>query len=427
MVQRRNDVADVFAHVRLHEPFRLPKLRNPVRQVRRDHPVNQPFPVRLFIVFQPVREQRERASRENPVRLPLLQLPRQVDDALPAADHVVRHEDVLPLNAVAKVFVRDDRIPPVHNPRVVPPLVEQPHVQPQHRRVEDVPVDRSLVRRNDHHVLPVNLQRPVVPQQSLENLVARHNALESRVRYRVLNPRVVRVEGDNVAHPHRHKLLQRHRAVQALPARPPVLPRFVKHRHNHRNPLRFPAHRRDNPLQVREVLVRAHRYLPPEHLVCNVVSPRVHQDIHVVSPDAFPDHAFCLTVAETGTADLDQEVLPFHAGGGSHIAGFRLFRVIPPFLQPVVDFLSDFLGSRHRDQSQRPDRVCQKRIAVPAAHEISHGVPPSTVKRTLTHTEALYFIFCRLKSEYLVVSRPFLYIFLRRGTGKAGERPLSGS
>ena len=139
-----------------------------------------------------------------------------------------------------------------------------------------------------------------------------------------------------------------------------MLPAFIQHRHDHRYPLGLAAHCGDNPLQIGEMLVRAHGNTLPEHLVFNVVGTRVTKDIHIVTTDTLFDHTLAFTVAETGTGDLDQEVLPFRTGGGAHVSGHRFLGMILPLFQPAVDFYAHLLGSGHGDEPKRTNRISQK-------------------------------------------------------------------
>ena len=360
MVQGGDDEGDILAHIRFHEPFGFEQFRLPVGEVGGDHPVDETVPVSFLKGVDSVGEQGESTAGENPVGLPLFQLPGQVDNALSAGDHIVRHKDVLPLNVITQVLVGNDGVAAVDDAGIVAAFVEQAQVKAQDGGVENVAVDGAFIRGDDHHVLLVDPQGFIPLEERLEDLVTGHNAFKTGGGDGVLDPGIVGVEGDDIADPHILQFLQRHGAVQALTGGTAVLPAFIQHGHDDRDPLGLAAHGGDDPLQVGKMFVRAHGNGLPEHFIGNIVGTGITEDIHIVSADTFLDHAFAFTVSETGKTDVDQEVLALCTGGGAHVAGHGFLGVILPLFQPAVDFYAHLLGSGHGDEPKRTNRISQK-------------------------------------------------------------------
>ena len=150
----------------------------------------------------------------------------------PEEEDIVGDEHVLALHIVAQVFMRDDGVAAVHHGGIVAALVEQAHVNAQHRAVEDVAVDGALVGADDHHMVAVDLQIALPAEQGLEDLIAGLYAVKADQGHGVLHTRVVRVEGDDVAHAHLLQLLQRQGAVQAFAAGAAVLAALIEHGHD---------------------------------------------------------------------------------------------------------------------------------------------------------------------------------------------------
>ena len=108
------------------------------------------------------------------------------------------------------------------------------------------------------------------------------------------------------------------------------------------------------------MLVRTHGNAAAEHLIFDIVGTGVTENVHIVTADALFDHALGFTIAEAGTVDINQEVLPFRTGGGAHVAGHRFFGMILPLFQPAVHFNAHLFGTGHGDQPQRTNGISQK-------------------------------------------------------------------
>ena len=129
------------------------------------------------------------------------------------------------------------------------------------------------------------------------------------------------IKGDDIAYAHAFQILQGHGTVQTLAGRTAVLPSLIEHGHNHVNTLGLSANGGNDPLQVHEVIVRAHGDLLAIHIIGAVVSAHITENIDVITANGFLNHTLALAISKAGTMYLDQEVLPFQAGRRAHIAG----------------------------------------------------------------------------------------------------------
>ena len=270
----------------------------------------------------------------------------------------------------------DDGIASVHHGGIVAPLVEQTHVDAQHRAVEDVAVDRSLIGADDHQMIAVDLQIALPAEQRLENLIAGLYAVKADQGDGVLHARVVRIEGDDVAHAHLLQLLQRQGAVQAFAAGAAMLAALIEHGHDDVDALGAAADGRDDALEVLIVIVGGHGHFTPIHLISDVVSSDVGQDVDVVAAHAVFDHSLALARAKTGAVRLNQEIVPVGAHQGKERGVLQGFLLLVPFHEPVVDLLPQFLAARHGDQPQGRERHGQK-VVVPRAYKVRHRHTPS--------------------------------------------------
>ena len=216
VVECRNDVGNVLAHVGFDEPRRCLQFGCAVGQVRGNHAVNQTFVVALLVQLQTVGEQREGNGREDAVRAEFLQAVRNLNHGFAGGQNIVRNEHVLAVDFLAHVLVGNNGIAAVDDAGVITALVEHAHVHAEDGGVEDVAVKRTLVGGDNHQMILVQLQVLAALQQCLENLVAGHNGLESAFGNRVDDARVMRIERDDVVHAHAVEFLQHQRTVQAF-------------------------------------------------------------------------------------------------------------------------------------------------------------------------------------------------------------------
>ena len=216
MVQGGDDEGDIFAHIGFNKPFGFRQLRLAVGQVGGNDPIDETVAIGFFKGINTVGEEGKGAAREDAVGLALFQLFRQVDDAFAAGQHIVRDEDVFAFHAVTQVFMSDNGVAAVHDAGVITTLVEQTHIQPQNRGIEDVAVDGAFIRGDDHHVFLIDPQGLVPLEQGLEDLITGHDALKTGGGDGVLNPGIMRVKGDDVADTHVLQFLKGHGTVQTL-------------------------------------------------------------------------------------------------------------------------------------------------------------------------------------------------------------------
>ena len=225
-------------------------------------------------------------------------------------------------------------------------------------------------------MVAVDLQIALPAEQRLENLIAGLHAVKADQRHRVLHAGVVGVKGDDVAHAHLLQLLQRQGAVQAFAAGAAVLAALVEHGHDDVDALGAAADGRNDALEVLIVVVGGHGHFAPIHLIGDVVSSDVGQDVDVVAAHAVFDHTLALARAETGAMRLDQKIMPVGAHQGEERGVLQGFLLLVPFHEPVVDLLPQLLAARHGDQPQGREGYGQK-VVVPRAYKVRHRHTPS--------------------------------------------------
>ena len=249
----------------------------------------------------------------------------------------------------------DDRISPVHNLGIVSPLIEHTHIQPQHIGIVDGALHPSLVRRNDHHMVLVDIQVRDILEEGLDELVAAGDIVKGIPRNRVHDPRIMRVEGDEILHSHAVELLQHHRAVQGLPAGSFVLAGLIHKGHDDIDPLRLPGGRRDQPLQIRVMIVRRHMIYMAEDRIGDGVIHDIHKEIDVHAAHSLQNLPLRLPRAEAADLRRNDVIVLLIA-----IKGNRVLVLTLPLRSPrgeiAVDSLSQGLYGLKRHQSQRTDR-----------------------------------------------------------------------
>ena len=160
-------------------------------------------------------------------------------------------------------------------------------------------------------------------------------------RNRVLDTRVVSVEGDDVFYAHSSQLLQTKCAVERLSSRPLVLAALIQEWHNDIDSAGFSTDGCDDTLQILEVVVRR----------------------HVVG-------------TETRNLRLDNVAVTLISFIGSDIF-FRKFIAasLSPADQIIVDLFSKCGAAVQRDQSQSSDWQCVKMSFSSLTHAL---VPPKS-------------------------------------------------
>ena len=141
-----------------------------------------------------------------------------------------------------------NRVAAVDDLRVVAALVEHADVHAENVRNIDCAVHCALVRADNHQVILVRLHIRNVQEAGLDELVGRHEVVKAGERGRILDARVMCVEGDEVLDAHVREFGQHVGAVQRLPLGSSVLTALVEEGHNHIHAVRRRAARRDDAL-----------------------------------------------------------------------------------------------------------------------------------------------------------------------------------
>ena len=129
MIERINDVGNVFAHAAADVPGALQKLGRLINQVCSQNPVDQSIAVSLVKFLKTAGKQTEGREYKNTSGLALLQTSCDLEHTLTGGNHVIDDDHVLALNGGAKEFVGQNRIAAVHYSCIVSSLVEHTHVE----------------------------------------------------------------------------------------------------------------------------------------------------------------------------------------------------------------------------------------------------------------------------------------------------------
>ena len=86
-----------------------------------------------------------------------------------------------------------------------------------------------------------------------------------------------------------------------------MLARFIEHRHDDVDTVRFAADRRDDALDVRIMIVRRHRHFHAIKLIFALIGAHVADDKQVITANRTLQHALGLSGTEAGTARFQQE------------------------------------------------------------------------------------------------------------------------
>ena len=171
MIQRINHKCNIFTHIAANIIRPLQKLRRLIDQVRCKNRINQSVLISLIKLLKPVRKQPEGCSREDPSCLALLQLARHIQNAVSRGDHIIQDNHILALHRGTQEFMGNNRVAPVHNPRVITSLVEHPHVKIQHICKIDRASGCAFIRTDGHHMVIVNLKVIITVKESLYKLI----------------------------------------------------------------------------------------------------------------------------------------------------------------------------------------------------------------------------------------------------------------
>ena len=151
-----------------------------------------------------------------------------------------------------------DRVTTVDHLRVVTSLIEHTHIDTEHVCVVDRTAHTTLIRRDDHHVVLVNVEVLNMCEDRLDELVGAGDVIEAVLRNRIHDTWIMCIEGDEVLNAHRMQLLEHHRTVEGLTAGTLVLAGLIHERHDDVDALRLTGGRCDHTLQIAVVVVRGH-------------------------------------------------------------------------------------------------------------------------------------------------------------------------
>ena len=299
-------------------------------------------------------EDAEGGADEDTARIALVQLSGDLQGGVAGGDHIVNDDDVLAFYGSPQEFMGQYRILSVHGLGVVPSLIEHTHIDAQDVRHIDRAGGSRLIRADDHQMFrrDVKIRRHSV--EALDELVDRTEVLESRQRDRILDPGIVRFEGDDVLNTHPHQILQSLGAVKRLTHGPAVLAALVQIRHDDVDAPCLSADRCDHPLQIDEMIIRRHVVDLSAERICDAVITHIHQKEDVVASDRIKDGRLAFTAAEPRGLGADQVIVPdisMHLRvGGTLVLTFRA-----PAHDIIVDLFSHLFTGRKSDDAKIAD------------------------------------------------------------------------
>ena len=188
----------------------------------------------------------------------------------------------------------NDRVASVNDGRVVAAFVEHTHVNTEVVCHVDSTAHTALIRADDHQMILVELHIRCIAQGVFDELVSRLDGFKSMQRNRVLDTRVVSVEGDDVFYAHSSQLLQTKCAVERLSSRSLVLAALIQEWHNDIDSAGFSTDGCDDTLQILEVVVRRHVVGVAAQRIGQAVVADIEQNVDIVTADRFVDDTLCL-------------------------------------------------------------------------------------------------------------------------------------
>ena len=142
--------------------------------------------------------------------------------------------------------------------------------------------------------------------QRFEELVGRHEGIESMKRNRILYTRVVCIECDDVGYAHGSQLLKRKRAVQGFTHGTFMLSSFIKERHDYGDAFCLAVCGRDDPFQILIVVIGRHMVLMTAYGIGKTVICNINEYEEIASANGFVDLSFTFSCTETGTAAVQK-------------------------------------------------------------------------------------------------------------------------
>lgn len=213
VIQGVDDIGDVLAHSAADVVVAGEELFALVHQIGGDDLVDDPVRDGLVESGHTLGEEAEGGDDEDSVRPAALELRGDIDHGLAGSDHVVDDPDILALDGSAQEFVGYDGVAAVDDLGVVTALVEHAHLNAQDRGDVDGALGAAFIGGDDHQMIIVQLEVIAVMANSLDELICAGHGVKAVQGDGVLNPGIVRVEGDDIVDAHGDQLLQGQRAV----------------------------------------------------------------------------------------------------------------------------------------------------------------------------------------------------------------------
>ena len=158
VVQRINNISNIFAHVTADIPFFFKQIRTPVNQVCRKDSRDKPLLVCLVKTLKAACEKTKGRGGKDAPCFSFLQVCGNFKHALARGNHVIDDNDILPLDTASKEFMCHNRVAPVHNFCIVTPFVEHTHVKPHDVCRVDCAAHAAFVRADNHHMVRIDGQ-----------------------------------------------------------------------------------------------------------------------------------------------------------------------------------------------------------------------------------------------------------------------------
>ena len=116
--------------------------------------------------------------------------------------------------------------------RVVTALIKHSHIDAENVGEINGTVHCSFVRAYHHQALLIDDQFRLCPKKGFHELVRRIEVVETVQRNRILDSRVMGIEGKNIGDAHVDQFLKRQGAVQGFALRTLVLAALIQERHD---------------------------------------------------------------------------------------------------------------------------------------------------------------------------------------------------
>ena len=278
-------LAIIFAHLSRLIPRTGNEFRCTVGQVGGDDFADIAFLIVSIEFLQTIGEEAEGGADKDVVSAALFDLFCNVKHTLTGGDHIVDDNHILTFDISTEELMGNDRVASVNDGRVVAAFVEHTHVNTEVVCHVDSTAHTALIRADDHQMILVELHIRCIAQDVFDELVSRLDGFKSMQRNRVLDTRVVSVEGDDVFYAHSSQLLQTKCAVERLSSRSLVLAALIQEWHNDIDSAGFSTDGCDDTLQILEVVVRRHVVGVAAQRIGQAVVADIEQNVDIVTAD----------------------------------------------------------------------------------------------------------------------------------------------